>query len=161
MMRNMNDLSVATHSLVNRQSISLTQWEAIAMYIRKFSTTWRNAFAAGLLAFFMSTSVSLQAQEDDSLERPPEIPPLDAEEQPLPPKIQDEQVEPTVTIRDEDGKRVEEYSYNGQVYMVKITPEVGPPYYFIDSDGDGNLETTPTKGLEPVQPVQWKIKEWR
>lgn len=101
---------------------------------------------------------SLVAQED--LEKPPEIPPIDAQEKPLPPKVQDEQVEPTVTIREAEQGRVEEYSLNGQVYMVKITPKVGAPYYYIDTDGDGNLETSPAKGLEPVRPVYWKVKEW-
>ena len=98
------------------------------------------------------------AQED--LERPPEIPPIDAPEQPLPPKVQDEEIEPTVTIREEEGRRIEEYSRAGQVYMVRIVPKVGVPYYYIDSDGDGQLETTPNKGLDPVQPVHWKIKEF-
>jgi hypothetical protein len=98
------------------------------------------------------------AQED--LEKPPEIPPIDTEEEALPPKVQDEQIEPTVTIREEEERRVEEYSRNGQVYMVKITPKGGVPYYYIDTDGDGNLETSPSKGLEPVHPVFWKVKEW-
>ena len=96
------------------------------------------------------------AQEE--LEKPPEIPPIDAPEQPLPPKIQDEEIEPTVTIREEEGRVIEEYSRAGQVYMVRIVPKVGLPYYYIDSDGDGQLETTPNKGLDPVQPVYWKIK---
>jgi len=111
---------------------------------------------AGTMMIF--ASMQLTAQED--LEKPPEIPPIDAEEQPLPPKVQDEQVEPTVTIREEEEGRVEEYSLNGQVYMVKITPKVGAPYYYIDTDGDGNLETAPSKGLEPVHPVYWKVKQW-
>ena len=98
------------------------------------------------------------AQED--LERPPEIPPIDAPEKPLPPKVQDEQLEPTVTIREEENQTVEEYRYNGVVYMVKVTPKRGIPYYLVDSDGDGNLETVPDKGIAPVQPVHWKIKEW-
>jgi hypothetical protein len=106
----------------------------------------------------MSISFPLLAQEE--LERPPEIPPIDAPEQPLPPKVQDEQIEPTVTIREEEERTVEEYSYGGQIYMVKITPKGGVPYYLIDSDGDGNLETAPNKGMAPVQPVYWKIKEW-
>jgi len=111
---------------------------------------------AGTLMTFASTPLAAQ----DDLEKPPEIPPIDAEEQPLPPKVQDEQVEPTVTIREEEEGRVEEYSLNGQVYMVKITPKVGAPYYYIDTDGDGNLETSPSKGLEPVHPVYWKVKQW-
>jgi len=101
-----------------------------------------------------------QEQQENPLERPPEIPPESVGDQPLPPKVQDEQVEPTVTIRDEEGKRIEEYSRGGLVYMVKVIPDKGVPYYYIDTDGDGQLETTPTKGLEPVQPVHWKVKEW-
>jgi len=111
-----------------------------------------------VVAMMLSASMQIAAQED--LEKPPEIPPIDTPEQPLPPKVQDEQVEPTVTIREEEERRVEEYSLNGQVYMVKITPKVGAPYYYIDTDGDGNLETAPSKGLEPVHPVYWKVKEW-
>ena len=98
------------------------------------------------------------AQED--LEVPPEIPPVGTPEAPLPPKVKGEEIEPTVTIRDEEDRRVEEYSYMGVVYMVKVTPVGGIPYYLIDTDGDGNLETAPDKGLAPVKPVQWKIKEW-
>lgn len=102
---------------------------------------------------------SLLAQED--LERPPEIPPEAVGEQPLPPKVQDEQIESTVTIRDEEHQRIEEYSRNGVIYMVKVIPDKGVPYYYIDTDGDGRLETTPAKeGLEPVRPVYWKIAEW-
>lgn len=86
--------------------------------------------------------------------------PTNENEAPLPPKVQDEQIEPTVTIRDEEGKRIEEYSRGGQVYMVKVIPDKGVPYYYIDSDGDGRLETAPTKDLEQVRPVYWKVKEW-
>ncbi len=89
---------------------------------------------------------------DRELERPP----------PLPPKVQDEQIEPTVTIREEEDRRIEEYSQNGRVYMVKITPRNGPPYYFMDMDGDGVLERDErTRAFQPVDPAQWKIKEWK
>ena len=128
----------------------MTRPKLISLDLR-FALSWSVVLA-------MSISFPLLAQED--LERPPEIPTIDAPEQPLPPKVQDEQIEPTVTIREEEERTVEEYSYNGQIYMVKITPKVGVPYYLIDSDGDGNLETAPNKGLAPVQPVYWKIKEW-
>jgi hypothetical protein len=109
--------------------------------------------------------LSLQAQNEppeNELEVPPAIPAEDTAEQPLPPKVvdEDDQLLPTVTIRDEEGRRIEEYSRGGQVYMVKVIPDKGLPYYYIDSDGDGRLETSPTKGLEPVRPVYWKVKEW-
>jgi hypothetical protein len=127
----------------------------LSNYISRLVCGWQAC------ALFILIGAASQLAAQDDLERPPEIPPIDAEEQPLPPKVQDEQIEPTVTIRDEEDRRIEEYSKNGQVYMVKITPKVGLPYYYIDSDGDGNLETTPNKGIAPVQPVHWKVKEWR
>jgi hypothetical protein len=103
---------------------------------------------------------SLFAQED--LEKPPPIPPEGTEDVPIPPKVQDEQIEPTVTIRQEDERMIEEYRIDGQIYMVKITPEGGIPYYYIDTDGDGKLELDIDKSaMNPVQPVYWKIKEWK
>lgn len=112
------------------------------------------------LAVLMSLAGPLPAQDD--LEKPPPIPPETAADVPIPPKIQDEQIEPTVTIREEEERMVEEYSYNGQVYMVKITPKGGVPYYYIDTDGDGRLELDMAQqALNPVQPVYWKIKEWK
>jgi Protein of unknown function (DUF2782) len=102
----------------------------------------------------------LAAQED--LEKPPPIPPESTADVPIPPKVQGEQIEPTVTIRQEEDRSIEEYSFNGQVYMVKVTPEGGIPYYYIDTDGDGRLELDMAQqALNPVQPVYWKIKEWK
>ena len=87
---------------------------------------------AVLFAAF-SLAAPLSAQED--LEKPPPLPPPQPAGQegdvPIPPKIQDELVEPTVTIREEDDRRIEEYRMNGQVYMVKVTPRGGVPYYYI------------------------------
>lgn len=90
---------------------------------------------------------------DPELEKPP----------PLPPKVQDEQIEPTVNIRDEEERRVEEYSINGRVYMVRVTPHGSEvSYYYIDTDGDGTLELDErSRALDPVQPAQWKIAEWK
>ena len=115
------------------------------------------ALTMGLLVYGWTTVL---AQEE--LEKPPPIPTEDAEEMPIPPKVQDEQFEPTVTIREEEKRLIEEYRINGRVYMVKITPKGGIPYYYIDTDGDGQLELDVDKqALNPVQPVYWKIKEWK
>ena len=120
----------------------------------------RYALLAPAIAFAGLFLGSLAAQED--LERPPPIPPEDTADVPIPPKIQDEQLEPTVTIREEEERTIEEYRFNGQVYMVKITPKGGIPYYYIDTDGDGKLELDADKqALNPVQPVYWKVKEWQ
>lgn len=65
---------------------------------------------------------------------------------PPPPKLPDQQrsgeaLEPEVTIIESDKGTSYEYRANGQLYMVKIQPKVGKPYYEVDSDGDGELET--------------------
>lgn len=121
---------------------------------------WETVTTVLLAASVMFTWAPLLAQED--LEKPPAIPNAVVEEEPLPPKIQDEQLEPTVTIREEEDRRIEEYRINGRIYMIKVTPKKGIPYYYIDSDGDGQLELDLTQqALNPVQPVFWKIKEWQ
>ncbi|MDX1554473.1 MAG: DUF2782 domain-containing protein [Xanthomonadales bacterium] len=124
--------------------------------------------ASSFVAALIATSLAVHAQEapesppiDPELEKPPTID-LEAESTPpLPPKVQDEQLEPTVVIREEEDRRIEEYSLNGKVYMVKVTPDKGPPFYYIDADGDGTLELDErSRALHPVQPAFWKIAEW-
>ena len=111
----------------------------------------------GLVLVMASGVVAAQ----DDLAKPPPIPPESEGDVPIPPKIQQEQVEPTVTIREEENRVIEEYRRNGQVFMVRVTPRGGVPYYYIDTDGDGKLELDPAQqALNPVQPVHWKIKEW-
>ncbi len=86
---------------------------------------------------------------------PPPIP------EPLPPKIQnqDDQIQPQVVIRQEDGRTVEEYSVGGVVYMVKVTPDVGPAYYLLDTTGDGDFDSR-HEHMEPVRPAHWKLIQW-
>jgi hypothetical protein len=96
-----------------------------------------------------------QSAPDAPAPPPPPIP------DPLPPKIQDQddQIQPQVVIRQEDGRTVEEYSVGGVVYMVKITPDVGPAYYLIDTTGDGDFDSR-HEHMEPVRPAHWKIIQW-
>ena len=80
---------------------------------------------------------------------------------PIPPKVPNEEIEPSVVITEREGQRIEEYTQNGRVYMVKIIPVKGPAYYYLDEDGDGALELRESdRKLNPVQPVYWKLKEW-
>lgn len=118
------------------------------------------ALALILTCASMTLSASLSAQ--DELEKPPPIPPEEAGDAPIPPKVQQEQIEPTVTIREEEERLIEEYRMNGRLYMVKVTPkEGGLSYYYIDTDGDGTLELDESqRALNPVQPVHWKVLEW-
>ncbi len=111
------------------------------------------ALAATMLVGTAAAQDASPPPGDSELEKPP----------PLPPKVQDEQIEPTVTIREEEERRVEEYSLNGRVYMVKVTPHGSEvSYYYVDTDGDGTLELDErSRALNPVQPAQWKIAEWK
>ena len=80
---------------------------------------------------------------------------------PIPPKVPNEEVAPAVVITEKEGERIEEYSREGRVYMVKITPVKGPAYWYLDENGDGELALQPAdKGHGPVRPAYWKIKEW-
>ena len=63
-----------------------------------------------------------------------------------------------VTSRMVDGDRVEEYRVQGQLHVVKVTPRRGAPYYLIDRNGDGRLDSSEGEG--PVSPVMWKLFEW-
>ncbi len=71
-----------------------------------------------------------------------------------------EEVEPQVTIVERQWATIEEYSIDGQVYAVKITPAVGPPYYLYDVDGSGQL-TTRIEALGDSPNInRWKIIQW-
>lgn len=132
--------------------------------MRKLSII-RGSFLAALLTISFSVTAFGQSADpanSEDLERPPSIPPAEEGDVPIPPKIQEEQIEPTVTIREEKDRRIEEYRMNGQVYMVKVTPKDGVSFYYIDADGDGKLELDVDKSaMDPVQPVYWKVKEWK
>ena len=129
--------------------------------MRKLSyKQWKLLPVLGAIAAALLFQGPVLAQEE--LEKPPPIPPESTGDVPIPPKVQDEQIEPTVTIREEEERTIEEYRYDGQIYMVKVTPKGGIPYYYIDTDGDGNLELDiDQKAMNPVQPVYWKVKEWK
>ncbi|MCC5810444.1 MAG: DUF2782 domain-containing protein [Ectothiorhodospiraceae bacterium] len=69
-------------------------------------------------------------------------------------------IEPQVTIIERQWATIEEYSVHGQVYAVKITPAVGPPYYLYDPDGSGQL-TTRIEALGATPNLnRWKIIQW-
>lgn len=47
--------------------------------------------------------------------------------------------EPEVTIIRQTEQTVEEYRAGGKLYMIKITPKHGKPYYLVDDRGDGKF----------------------
>lgn len=91
----------------------------------------------------------------EKLESVPEAAP------PPPPRVQSgETLEPDITIRDDKQGQVEEYRAHGRLYMVKITPKIGKPYYLLDSDGDGKLETRMSHLNSNFVVPSWVIFSW-
>ncbi len=70
---------------------------------------------------------------------PPGLQPLP--EPPAPPAgyEPDPSLEPQVTITKRGEEKVEEFRVNGKLYMLKVTPPHGIPYYLIDDQGSGQF----------------------
>lgn len=67
--------------------------------------------------------------------------------------------EPSITIRSMGRERIEEYRLKGKLYMIRVTPPVGKPYYLLDQMGRG--EFTRHEGPTPPLAVpQWVIKSF-
>lgn len=67
--------------------------------------------------------------------------------------------QPEVRIIRKKDTVIEEYRVNGRLRFVKITPSSGSPYYMVDTDGDGVLETREDNFANP--PInQWILLEW-
>ncbi|TQV65235.1 MAG: DUF2782 domain-containing protein [Halothiobacillaceae bacterium] len=81
--------------------------------------------------------------------------------EPTAPRTDDEAMpEPEITIRKSEGQDIEEYRIKGRLYMIKITPQAGPAYYLIDTDGDGELETRHNGPMDAYLIPQWILFRW-
>jgi hypothetical protein len=64
--------------------------------------------------------------------------------------------EPQVTITQQTEQTVEEYRAAGKLYMIKITPKIGKPYFLVDDLGDGKFSRQ--ESLDSgVRPPRWVI----
>mgnify|MGYP006290882429 CR=1 FL=1 len=108
----------------------------------------RATFAvAGLLLAGLAVPTPAQEASDDG-----DIPP----EQ----RIAPGKGEPEVRIIQRPDMTIEEYSVGGKVYMIKVDPDAGPPYYLIDRNGDGEWDDRMSEIGPDVRPPQWTIFEW-
>ena len=109
----------------------------------------RHFVRIGLARFGLAGAACLLAAQAFGDDRQPiSAPP------PPPPLNSGEPLEPEVTIRRTDREVIYEYRRNGQLYMVRVQPRVGPPYYFIDLDNDGMLD------FQPGEPIVNNINQW-
>jgi len=94
---------------------------------------------------------------EPELDEPPAMP----EPPELPPRVQSgEEMEPDITIIRKGKNTIQEYRRNGQLYMIKVIPQVGPPYYFLDSNGDGTLDVKKNDLDRQTNINLWTLFEW-
>ena len=91
---------------------------------------------------------------------PPDV--SDASESPeMPMPVESgETMEPDITIIRRGKKTIHEYRLNGKIYKIKIVPDIGPAYYMVDPDGDGNMELRQSDLEKGIKVQQWEIYSW-
>ena len=125
-----------------------------------------------LIVLLLSFAVSAAAQISDRplpTQQPPQSkpfkpgkPPLQPVPEPPPPPAGfelDPSLEPQVTIQKRGSDTVEEYRMNGRLYMVKVTPAHGVPYYLVDDVGRGDFVRRDNFDTK-TRPPMWVIKQW-
>lgn len=84
-----------------------------------------------LLLALAAPLLALAAETTPQLEPLPEPPP------PPPGYEPDAALEPQITIIKRGEDTIEEYRVNGELYMQKVTPSHGVPYYLVKETVDG------------------------
>ncbi len=108
-----------------------------------------------ILLFFLAFPAFAVDEQPPKLEAVPEAP-----EPPLP--VQSgETLEPDITIIRKGKKTIQEFRRGGRLYMIKVIPDIGPAYYFIDNDGDGKMDVRRDDLDKGSNVNMWKIFEWK
>jgi hypothetical protein len=107
--------------------------------------------AAAMLCLALS-ALAQTPQKPKDLQPLPEAPPP-------PPPASDSPLVPEVTIIKRGQETVEEFRVHGRLYMIKVTPSHGVPYYLVDDAGQGKFVRH--DGLEnPVKVPMWILLEF-
>lgn len=100
------------------------------------------------------TVIRRSAETADSVTSIPDIP-----DAPMPIES-GEPMEPDITIIRRGKDQIQEYRINGELYMIKVVPAVGPAYYLIDTNGDGTMDVRESDLHRGTRINQWKLLEW-
>jgi len=94
-------------------------------------------------------------------EQPPKLEAVPEAPEPPMPVQSGETLEPDITIIRKGKKTIQEYRRGGRLYMIKVIPDIGPPYYFLDNDGDGKMDVRRDDLDKGSNINMWKILEWK
>ena len=94
-------------------------------------------------------------------EQPPKLEAVPEAPEPPMPVQSGETLEPDITIIRKGKSTIQEYRRGGRLYMIKVVPDIGPPYYFIDNDGDGKMDVRRDDLDKGSNINMWKILEWK
>ena len=89
--------------------------------------------------------------------KPSNLQPIPEPPPPPPGYELDPALEPQVTIIKRGTDTVEEFRVGGKLYMIKVTPSHGVPYYMIDERGDGKFVRDDTNQGSRIRPPMWVI----
>ena len=108
-------------------------------------------------------ATAAEAKKNAAANKPPATvpappPPPENYNPPATPQTPEQELEPEVTITTKGTEIHEEYRVNGKLYMVKVIPAKGKPYYLIDHEGSGKFRRS---DLEPAVSIpNWVIKRF-
>jgi hypothetical protein len=110
-----------------------------------------------ILVSLLLLPFAVHAFEDDAPPRLENIP--DVPESPKQVKS-GENLEPDITIVRKGKKTIQEYRRGGRLYMVKVIPDVGLPYYLRDTNGDGTMDVRSNSLDRGAEVNMWNLLEW-
>ncbi|MDI1231499.1 MAG: DUF2782 domain-containing protein [Methylobacter sp.] len=110
----------------------------------------RHFILLSLLAF----PVYAVDEQPPTLEAVPEVP------KPPMPVQNGETMEPDITIIRKGKDTIQEFRRGGRLYMIKVVPAIGPPYYFLDTNGDGKMDVRRSDLDKGSEINMWKLLEW-
>ncbi|MBI3899451.1 MAG: DUF2782 domain-containing protein [Gammaproteobacteria bacterium] len=118
-------------------------------------TPTQRRFIPFLLALCLAGVAAAAEPEVDEVPPPPPLPATESTDAKAPPPA--EAPTPEVRVTTKNGEIYEEHRLNGQLYMVKVQPKHGPPYYLL-YDEAGQMRRSEH---EPdMVPPRWLIKRF-
>lgn len=121
----------------------------------------RRLFPVVVLASFGVLAYAAEKEKSENLsEPPPPVKNYQAPRKPAEKSAADSETlpEPEVHITTKGDDRHEEYRLGGKLYMVKVVPKKGRPYYLIDKEGKGEFVRDDFQPV--VSPPMWVIKSF-